>query len=74
MATQSTNVNVPNSPQTTNKVDLKTETAQFLALKKSLNQIDSWELAGSSWDDGLNMKFAQPLSVEVARVLLRVIG
>ena len=71
---QNTSVSTPKSLQgTTTKVDLKKEAAQFNALKRSLDNIDSWELAGSAWEEGINMKFSQAFSEDVAYVFLRII-
>ncbi|MFH0927433.1 MAG: hypothetical protein V1822_02530 [Candidatus Micrarchaeota archaeon] len=52
--------------------DSKRERAQFEALKRSLNNIDSWELAGASWDEGIVMKFSENFSQGKAELFLRV--
>ena len=59
-----TNVQTRNSSQ---------EKAQFQAVKKALNNVTSWELAGASWDEGLVMKFSENFSEERAKLFLKVI-
>jgi len=67
-------VRAPHSPQNVHTQDSQNENAQFQALKRSLNEITSWELAGASWDEGLIMKFSENFSDERAKLFLRVIG
>ena len=67
-------INTPSAPVSARARDVGRESAQFQALKRSLNHITSWELAGASWDEGIVMKFSENFSDEKAKLFLRVIS
>lgn len=67
-------IKTPQSPVGAQVKDLAKEKAQFNALKKSLNQITSWELAGNSWEEGIVMKFSENFAQEKADSFLKIIS
>ena len=64
---------VPNAPLAQVR-DAAKERAQFSALKRSLDNITSWELVGASWDEGIVMKFSENFPEEKAKLFLQILG
>ena len=64
----------PRAPANVQVKDSRRETAQFDALKRSLNHVDSWELAGASWDEGIVMKFSENFPEGKAELFLGAIA
>ena len=67
-------ISTPQTPVGVQTTDVRRERAQFQALKRSLNDFTSWELAGASWDEGIVMKFSENFPDEKAKLFLIVIG
>lgn len=65
--------NAPSAPIGAQARDMAKESAQFAALKRSLNNITSWELSPSGWDEGIVLKFTESSSEAQAQFLANIL-